>query len=197
MGMKRCTRLGWLISTVLLAACATHWDVDGYAAPDGNLATRRSFAWKGGDFGTPAAVDPQVAAAASERIRDAVIEQLTLKGYHPVPAAAEADMAVSFKVAGTRRVVAAEGDRVGAFVPTDVLSPSEPQPPPASELPREMTVRDGSVMIFIDDPASGRLVWRGFVSSETRVGSSEQAVRTIVEIARQIAAEIPAASAAP
>ena len=45
--------------------------------------------------------------------------------------------------------------------------------------------------VFIDDRASGRLLWRGSVSEETRSGSTEQGVRIITEMAREIARAIP------
>jgi hypothetical protein len=58
-------------------------------------------------------------------------------------------------------------------------------------VPREIRVRDGSVLVFIDDRASGRLLWRGSVSEETRSGSTEQGVRIITEMAREIARAVP------
>ena len=80
---------------------------------------------------------------------------------------------------------------------TKVLSPSEIQPPPASLLPREQRMRDGSVLVFIDDRATGRLIWRGSVTAETRSGSTEQGVRIIDQMAREIALEVPSRAAAP
>jgi hypothetical protein len=63
--------------------------------------------------------------------------------------------------------------------------------PPASDLPRETTVREGTVVVFVEDPASGRIIWRGLVTSESRVTSREAGIRMVVEMARQIAREFP------
>jgi hypothetical protein len=48
------------------------------------------------------------------------------------------------------------------------------------------------MVVFVEDPASGRVAWRGLIDVETRTASTEANVRTAVEMARQIAREIPA-----
>jgi len=101
---------------------------------------------------------------------------------------------VSYQVSGVRKFVTADTTRIGAPSATTVMSPGEIQPPPASTVPREVAVRDASVIVFVDDPASGRLLWRGEVASETRSGSAEQAARVIAQMAREIAKEMPARS---
>ena len=50
--------------------------------------------------------------------------------------------------------------------------------------------------VFIDDRASGRLIWRGAVTAETRSGSTEQGVRQLTQMAREIAREVPARAGA-
>jgi hypothetical protein len=57
-----------------------------------------------------------------------------------------------------------------------------------------MRVREGSVIVFVEDPATGRLIWRGLISDETRVSTPEGAVRQMTELARQVAHEFPARS---
>lgn len=175
----------------LLGGCATHWDVDSYAAPEGNVASKQSFFWRGGEFGTPTSVEPSVIESANSHLRATITGELTRKGYREVDSAAAADMVVSFQVAGSQRFVVADERRVGAPSATQVLSPAEIQPPPASMLPREQRVRDGSVLVFIDDRATGRLLWRGAVTAETRSGSAEQGVRVITQMAREIAVAVP------
>jgi len=189
--MARRRTFVWAAALTLLAGCAAHWDVDSYATPDGNVAAKQTFYFGGGDFGNPASIDPAVVASATSRIRAVVVAELVRNGYTEVDSAASADMVVTFQVAGTQRFVASDARRIGAPSPTGVLSPSATQPPPASYVPREMRVRDGSVLVFIDDRASGRLLWRGSVSEETRSGSTEQGVRIITEMAREIARAVP------
>jgi hypothetical protein len=194
------TRRGTFVLAVTLAlsaGCATHWDVDSFEAPEGNVAARSTFHWQGGEFGTPASIDPQVIASTSDQLRRTVGRELARKGYTEVDSAAAADMLVSFQVAGTQRFVIADERRIGAPSATTVLRPGEIQPPPASMLPREHRVRDGSVLIFIDDRATGRLLWRGSVTAETRSGSTEQGIRIIDQMAREIALAVPARVGAP
>ncbi len=182
---------------VLLAGCATYWDVDSFEAPDGNVAARHTYFWQGGDFGTPGAVDPTMVALASTQLRGTVTAELNRKGFKEVGTAAAADMIVSFQVAGTQRFVTSDERRIGAPSATTVLRPGEIQPPPASTVPRERRVREGSVLLFIEDRESGRLIWRGMVTEETRSGSAEQGVRILTQMAHEIAKAVPARTGAP
>jgi hypothetical protein len=186
----------WAAALALLAGCATHWDVDSFEAPEGNISSRQTYFWKGGEFGTPASIDPEVVDSASAQLRASVTSVLERKGYREVDSAAAADMLVSFQVSGTQKFVLPDERRVGAPLPSTVLSPSEIQPPPASSVPREQRVRDGSVLVFIDDRATGRLLWRGAVTAETRSGSTEQGVRILNQMAHEIALEVPARAGA-
>ena len=182
-----------LATVTLLAGCATHWDVDSFEAPEGNVAAKRTFYWKGGEFSTPSNTpNPELVASATAAMRHAVTTELARKGYAEVSSATGADMHVSFQVAGSQRFVVSDERRIGAPSATTVLSPSAIQPPPASAVPREMRVRDGSVIVFIEDGASGRLIWRGSVTAETRSGSTEQAVRLLSQMAHEIAFAVPA-----
>jgi hypothetical protein len=81
---------------------------------------------------------------------------------------------------------------VGAPSANQVLTPGAQPMPPASALPREQSVRDGAVLVFVDDPRSGKLIWRGSVQAETRVSSNDAAVRKAVQTARDIVQELPA-----
>lgn len=175
----------------LLAGCATHWDVDSFEAPEGNVASLRTFYWKGGEFSAPTTPNPALVESGTAAVRSAVTTELTRKGYTEVSTATGADMVVSFQVAGSQRSVVSDERRIGAPSATTVLSPSAIQPPPASAVPREMRVRDGSVLVFIEDGASGRLIWRGSVTAETRSGSTEQLVHMISQMAREIAIAVP------
>jgi hypothetical protein len=189
--MNRRVAFAWVAALALLAGCATHWDVDSFEAPEGKVASHRTFFWKGGEFGSPGSLNPKMVAATTAEMRTAVTTELTRKGYSEVDTAAAADMIVSFQVAGSQKFVLSDEKRIGAPSATTVLSPSEIQPPPASSVPRELRMRDGSVLVFIDDRASGRLIWRGMVTAETRSGSTEQGVRLISQMAHEIAKEVP------
>jgi hypothetical protein len=195
--MNRRMAFAWAAALTLLAGCATHWDVDSFEAPEGNVAAYRTFFWKGGEFGSAGPINQTMVAAATTEMRTAVTTEMTRKGYSEVDTAAGADMVVSFHVGGSQKFVLSDEKRIGAPSATTVLSPSEIQPPPASSVPREMRMREGSVLVFIDDRASGRLMWRGMVTAETRSGSTEQAVRLVAQMAHEIAKEVPARAGAP
>jgi len=178
---------------VVLTACATTWDVDKFEAPEAGFAARRTYAWTGSDFGTPNEVDPAIVARADRAIRGAIDAELAQKGYVAVADPAQADMHVSYQVAGQRRFVIADDRPVGASAATEAMTPGRaPMPPASSQLPREQTVRDGTVIVFIDDPGTKKLIWRGLINAETRVATTEGAIEQASNMVREIAKEIPA-----
>lgn len=186
----------WLAAGLaLVAGCASTWTVDRFEAPEADIAGRRTFAWQPGELGTAAGVSRSAAAATESRLRAVVTNGLTSKGY--VEVASGADMTVTYQVAGSQRFVLSDDRRVGAPSPTEVLTPSGTSLPPASELPREQSVREGSVIVFVEDPSSGRLIWRGLVQAETRVDSREAGLRLIEDMAREIVEQFPARRAKP
>jgi hypothetical protein len=105
--------------------------------------------------------------------------------------AKSAEMLVGYQVVGTRKVITTQRPRFSAPLPDDVLMQSNPPPPAASELPREQTVRDGSVIVFVSDAATEQLIWRGMITAETRSSSTESAIHTSTEMARNIVSEFP------
>jgi len=174
------------------AGCAAHWNVDSYQAPDADVPARQTFFWKGGDFATAAMPSPAIAAATEAHVRSSVVAELVRKGYRETATAEGADVVVSYQVSAVSRFVEEEAPRIGAPSATTVLSPGEIQPPPASTIPREVAVREGAVVMFVDDGASGHLLWRGEVSGETRAGSPEHLSRIITQMMVEIAKELPA-----
>jgi hypothetical protein len=190
-------RLSAVALLALAGGCVSPWTVDRFEAPEGNVAGRSSFAWKGGEAATPLAQEPGMQAQIESRVRAAVTGELLRKGYVEAPDPARADMFVSFQIAGSRHTVLSDERRIGAPSANQVLTPGGMPQPAASELPRVQTIREGSVIVFAEDPASGRLVWRGSVSAEGRVSSNEAALRQIESVAREIAREFPARKAGP
>lgn len=181
---------------LLIAACAATWTVDKFEAPEARLASRRTYAWTGGDFGTPTEVDPALVARADRAIRAAIESELVRKGYVAVEDAANADMHVSYQVAGQRRFVITDDRPIGASAATEAMTPGAAELPASSRMPREQTVREGTLIVFIDDPATRRLIWRGLISAESRVATTEGAIEQASSMAREIAREIPAHDAA-
>ena len=191
--MPRKAALSWAaVVAASVAACAVHWNVETYAVPGADVSSRQTYYWKGGDFAAAAQLDPATVATAQAQVRQAVIEELTRSGYREVEVADGADLVASFQVSGMRRFVVEDDTRIGAPSPNTVLSPGEMQPPPASSIPREVPVREGSVIVFLDDPKLNKLAWRGEVAEQIRASSPEQTARIIAQMARAIAREVPA-----
>lgn len=191
--------MGFRSAALLLAAlagaatgCAVHWNVDAYKAPGANVPSLETFYWKGGDFKTAAMPSRATTAATEARVRSSVVAELVRKGYRETTAAAGADFVVSYQVSAVSSFVAEERPRIGAPSATTVLSPGEIQPPPASTVPRDIAVRNGAVVMYVDDGASGRLLWRGEVAGETRAGSAEHLSRIIEQMMLEIVKELPA-----
>lgn len=191
--------LRWLASAGMAMAvgCATQWTVDSFSAPEADLPGKATFAWQSDATSTPTITQPEVAAAMEARVRGAVTSEFVRRGYTEVADPQRADMLVSFQMAGTRRFVVSDERRIGAPSPGDVLTASGQPPPPASNIPGEKSVREGSVIVFVEDPATGRVVWRGLVAVETRLTSNEAGIRLAGDIARRIASEFPARRATP
>lgn len=185
-------RITWVAVVAMAAGCAVHWDVETYAVPGADVASRETWFWKGGDFGGASQIEPATIAAADSNVRAAVTEELARKGYRESASAEAADLIASYQVSGMTRITVDETPRIGAPSPNTVLSPGEMQPPPASSVAREVSVREGSVILFLDDPKLGKLAWRGEVAEQIRAGSPEQAGRIIAQMAREIAKEVPA-----
>ena len=185
------------LALALVAGCGNPWVVDNFEAPEADVAGRSTCTWRTGEVGAPMVKRPQVAADVQARIRAVVTHELLQKGYVEATDAARADMVVSFQVTGERRAVETDQPRFGAPSPNQVLTPGSVPPRPASELPRETLVRDGSVVVFAEDPTSGRLMWRGLVSAELRTSSLDRAVDKMVDMARHVAQGFPARRAAP
>jgi len=183
-------------SLAVLGACAVQPDVDTFAAPEVDFTGRKSFAWQGGDIVLSRQAPPEVVASAVARMRETVVEELKLKGFVETTDAAAADMLVSVQVNVMRRTVEPEG-RIGAPLPSQVLTVSGPPIPAASELPRERTMREGTIVVFVEDPASGRVGWRGLVNVEDRVSSNDAAIRQAGEIVRHITRQFPARRTGP
>jgi len=186
-----------LATLALLAACANPWTLDLFEAPEADVGSKRSFLWREGEIGAPLMSGPRDSTDMATRVRAVITSELLRKGYVETTDAADANMVVSFQATGTRRLLEPERQRIGAPSPNELLTPGSVPPRPASELPPERTVREGTVVVFAEEPASGRLLWRGLVNAEIRVSSTEAAINQVVDMARHIAESFPARRAAP
>ena len=175
----------------LAAACASNWPVESYEASGSNLSARNTFAWTGGELGSVSAVDPVLAARMDQQIKETVIAGFVARGYTLVADPKTADMLVRYQIVGTRRYMETQRPRFNAPLPDDVLMQSRTSPPAASEPPPERRVTDGSVIVFVDEPGTQRLLWRGVVTEETRSADRDAAIRTASEMARDIVARFP------
>ena len=56
---------------------------------------------------------------------------------------------------------------------------------------------DLDLIVFAEDPASSRVLWRGRVDAEIRVSSRDRTIEQMLDMARHIAGEFPARRAGP
>jgi len=179
------------VFVTLVAGCATTDDIDKYEAPEANFPARHTYGWKPGEVSTPGQQNAGDVHRLDQAVQAAIEDELAHKGYTKVDAA-KADMIVSYQVAGHRTYVVSDDRRVGAPSPNEVLMPgNSPQLPPTSVVPHEQTVGEGSMIVFVDDPASGKLIWRGVISIESRVRSPEAGARMAADMAREIVRSMP------
>jgi hypothetical protein len=138
-----------------------------------------------------------LAARVETQARSAIVNELQRKGYVEASGAAGAEMVVTYQASGVRRFVESDQQRIGAPSPNQVLTPGEMPRRPASELPPERSVRDVAMVVFVEDPATGALIWRGLVSAELRTDSLEGVVRQVTDMTRHIMQQFPARRATP
>ena len=182
----------------LLAGCATSpWNVDAFEAPGADMAGRTTFFFAPGDIAAPLAPRAEVGQQLQAQVRAAIVQELQHKGYVETSDAASASVVVTFMAAGTRRFVESDQRRIGAPSPNEVLMSGGIPPRPASELPPEKSVRDVTLVIYVDDPVKQSLVWRGLVETELRSSSKEMMIRQVAGIARRITQQVPARRATP
>jgi hypothetical protein len=182
----------------LLAGCATSpWNVDAFEAPGADMAGRTTFFFTPGDIAAPLAPRAELGQQLQAQVRAAIVEELQRKGYVETSDAASASVVVTFMAAGTRRFVESDQRRIGAPSPNEVLMSGGIPPRPASELPPEKSVRDVTLVIYVDDPVKQSLVWRGLVETELRSSSKEMMIRQVAGIARRITQQVPARRATP
>jgi hypothetical protein len=187
-----------LTALALLAGCATSpWDVDAFEAPGADMAGRSSFFFAPGDVAAPVVRRAEAVQQLQAQVRAAIVEELQRKGYVETNDAASASVVVTFMAAGTRKYVEPAQRRIGAPSPNEVLMSGGIPPRPASELPPEKSVREMTLVVYIDDPVKQTLVWRGLVETELRSSSNDMLIRQVTGIARRITQQVPARRAAP
>lgn len=186
-----------LAALALLAACAGNpWTVDRFEAPEGDVAGKGTFLYKPGEVAAQLARQPEIAARTEAQVRAVIVSELQRKGYVEASATGSADMVVTYQASGMRRFVESDQQRIGAPSPNQVLTPGAMPRRPASELPPEMSVREVSMVVFVEAPATGTLVWRGMVNAELRTNSLEGVVRQVTDMTRHIMEQFPARRAA-
>lgn len=187
-----CMRAALLMAAAVLAACTAPRRVDTEVAPAADFSVRRTFAWQESQASYEAQPTPADVEAVKRTIRDAVVEQLSLKGFREVQGAAP-DFLVSFHLVVT---VMTEPE---LCVRRHVIFEMPGVPAPARDIEvcqggesiaRTRTLRQGTLVVFVVDPATRNLLWQGAavgaaISRRDNVDSLRAAVT-------QMLAEFPA-----
>lgn len=187
---SRWITLAALATLAMVASCAVPRNVETEMAPAADFSARHTFAWQESD----ASYDPQPAPpdveAVKRTIRDTVVEQLSLKGFHEVQGAAP-DFLVSFHLVVTLMT------EPELCIRRHVIFNYPGAPPPLKEvevcdadpLVRASTLRQGTLVVFVVDPETRNLLWQGAVvgADVSRRGNTES-LRAAVT---QMLAEFP------
>ncbi len=186
-------RIGpWVALAATLIGCSTPWTVDTYEVPRADVAGLRTFAWLGGEYAASRDVTPKLESTLDRQLRETLTNELTAKGYTRVSDAESADMHVHAQISGLRRYVISDESRVGAPTANAALTPGEGDVGQPSMTPTEQVFNETSVIVFVDQAETGRLMWRGSVTSEERLTSREATMKKLNEMARAIAQQFPA-----
>jgi len=178
-------------ATATLAACSAPRRVDTEVAPAADFTTRHTFAWQE----SQASYDPQPpepdVEAVKRAIRDTVVEQLALKGFHEAQNA-EPDFLVSFHLVVTTVMTEPElCSRRHIIFQYSVSTPAldEIEVCDGTTLNPRM-VRQGTLVVFVVDPTTRNLLWQGAVVGAAV--SRRDNVETLRGAVTQMLAEFPA-----
>lgn len=170
--------LASLLTAVMLAGCAAEPAVRTEAAPGQSVATRATFAWAESAISwpdrKPAAVDAELQAL----VRDAVVAQLVERGY--AENAGTPEFVVSFHV-----TVRDLPEHEFCTLRTRVLPDDPGREVEVCRVPGTRTsrvYREGTLIVFVVDRASGVLLWQGVAEDTARsVAEARDVIRGAVE----------------
>lgn len=171
------------LAALALAACTAPTRIDTEAAATADFSQRHTFAWQE----SIASYDPEPRSDDVQRVKqaihEAVVEQLSRKGYSPAPAG-KADLLVSFHLVVnvtksedlcTRRHLIFEWPDFQRKLDTYEICQRDP-------VMSGRTVRKGTLVVFVVDGATRNLLWQGIadgaaVSRRNQVEKLREAVQ--------------------
>jgi hypothetical protein len=178
------------IVLLALASCTSSPRIDTEAVANADFSSRHTFAWQE----SVASYDPEPASGdvqeVKQAIHQAVVEQLSLKGYTPAQAGTP-DFLVSFHLVVnvtkpeelcTRRHLIFEWPDFQRQLDTYEICQRDP-------VMSGRTVRKGTLVVFVVDAATRNLLWQG-VADGAAVSRRKQ-VEKLREAVQEMFSEFP------
>jgi hypothetical protein len=182
-----------VMMTALFVACASGVKVSALEVDDARLHERTSFAWVDRGSTGPQA-DPALATRVSSEVKQAAVGELSRKGYQELPAE-RADMLVSYQVVITSAGSSNRGEPVMGMSPQGTIGPGDPfrELRDRGTLTPDVRESEGSLLVFITDRATGRILWRG--TAESLMTSPREGARVVPAAVRRMFEKFPARTA--
>jgi len=183
------TRLATLIGlALLLAACATRYDIRSQAAANANLASYHTYAF----MAKPGTDKDGYKTLATQTLERAVNREMYARGYTPAAAGSEPDLVINFNIKEKDKV---EGDGPGVgygwgvgygrhwgygcgFGLDDYYNNIQ-------------TVTEGSLIIDLVDRVRNEVVWSGMAVGQVTKSSLEHPDETLDRSVAEIFARYP------
>lgn len=179
---------------VLLAGCASSGRIDTETAPTADFSSRHTFAWQESQASYDPQPKPQDVEQVKAAIHEAVVTQLSQKGYSEASSKTP-DFLVSFHLVVTetaapdlciRRHMIFEWP--SARTSPDTFDVCERDPTMLSR-----PVRKGTLVVFVVDAATRSLLWQGVADQAT--GSRKDQIEKLRSAVERMFATFPAQSA--
>ena len=191
MRTRHCIRaVSTVLSTFLLVACASGVRVSTLEVDDARLHQRTSFAWV--DRGsTGLERDAALAAEVNASVRQVAVSELRRKGYEEV-SPEQADLLVSYQVIVTDAGPLNRGEPTSGMSPQGSVGPGDPfrELRDRGTLTPDVRQSHGSLLVFVTDSRSGRILWRG--TAESLMTSRREGARKVPSAVRQMFEKFPA-----
>lgn len=164
-------RIFLLCSAVFLVACVSEVAYDTQHNRSVDFKQLKTFAWNDNDVAYVGARNEDVRKRVDSMIRSTVVTRLTQKGYTQVPLA-DADFLVSYHIAVTQELdtmAVQEQSAVTVFNNSNInldetytiVYPDRTVGGGRNAAPGELTVSKGTLLLFVVDGETKRLMWQG------------------------------------
>jgi hypothetical protein len=164
-------RLFLLCSAAFLVACVSEVAFDTQYNRSVNFSELKTFAWNDNDVAYVGSRNEDIRKRVDNMIRNTVITKLTQKGYTQAPLA-DADFLVSYHIVVTQEldtmavtqqsaVTVFNNSNINLDETYTIIYPDRTVGGGPNAAPGELTVSKGTLLLFVVDGETKRLMWQG------------------------------------